>query len=175
MRESTLERIVPRDQAIIVDSSFAVRGFVSWEKATSLVMTKDAYTLIPRDGQFVRSPTVTIERPLVVALTHYVNVNPREYDADEIVSKSIILQRDAHTCQYCFEAGANTVDHVIPKSRGGLLTWGNSVAACTDCNSAKADRTPTEAGLTWPVIPKTFVNPRRESIQNAIYAHLGEM
>ena len=57
-----------------------------------------------------------------------------------------ILERDEHTCQYCGKK-ANTVDHVIPKSRGGSAAPNNLVAACLACNQKKADRTPAEAGM----------------------------
>lgn len=60
-----------------------------------------------------------------------------------------ILERDEHVCQYCGPTGrkATTVDHVIPKSRGGSSNPTNLVAACLECNQKKADRTPTEAGM----------------------------
>ena len=57
-----------------------------------------------------------------------------------------ILERDEHICQYCGKK-ANTVDHVIPKSRGGSAAPNNLVAACLACNQKKADRTPAEAGM----------------------------
>ena len=57
-----------------------------------------------------------------------------------------VLERDGHTCQYCGGKAA-TIDHVMPKSRGGTNSPGNLCAACTRCNSKKGDRTPEEAGM----------------------------
>jgi 5-methylcytosine-specific restriction endonuclease McrA len=59
-----------------------------------------------------------------------------------------VLRRDRYTCQYCGRQGGDlTVDHVLPKSRGGKSTWENLVAACRACNLKKGDRTPEEAGM----------------------------
>jgi 5-methylcytosine-specific restriction endonuclease McrA len=66
------------------------------------------------------------------------------------LSRSAILARDSHTCQYCgltLPAGRLTIDHVLPQSRGGGWSWTNLVAACPACNAAKANRTPDEAGM----------------------------
>ena len=58
-----------------------------------------------------------------------------------------IKARDGHRCGYCLVNRGTTVDHILPKSRGGAETWENLVAACERCNQAKADRTPEEAGM----------------------------
>lgn len=58
-----------------------------------------------------------------------------------------ILERDEHICQYCGCKKANTVDHVMPRSRGGSSSPTNLVASCLSCNQKKADRTPEEAGM----------------------------
>jgi len=70
-------------------------------------------------------------------------------------SKRAVLRRDRHLCAYC-SGGADTVDHLLPQSRGGKNTWLNTVAACTRCNNRKANRTPAEAAmpLAWkPAVP----------------------
>lgn len=67
-----------------------------------------------------------------------------------------VLKRDHGQCAYCGQPVAATMDHVVPKSRGGSTTWDNAVAACEPCNQRKADRTPDEAGMTllWePFVP----------------------
>jgi len=61
-----------------------------------------------------------------------------------------LARRDEYRCQYCGDTigvKGTTVDHVMPRSRGGPLTWENTVAACRRCNGRKADRTPEEAGM----------------------------
>lgn len=70
-----------------------------------------------------------------------------------------LKRRDNEQCAYCGQPGAGTMDHVIPKSRGGATWWDNAVLACGPCNWDKADRTPAEAGMTllWePFVPTTY-------------------
>lgn len=83
--------------------------------------------------------------PRVVRLVRYV-VTRWRYTAGPNWSKSGVLARDGHRCAYC-DASAATVDHVLPRSRGGRNTWKNTVASCYGCNQRKGDRTPAEAGM----------------------------
>jgi 5-methylcytosine-specific restriction endonuclease McrA len=64
------------------------------------------------------------------------------------------MARDGHRCGYCGDP-ASTVDHILPRSRGGKYTWRNTVAACSGCNQRKGDRTPDEAGMRLRVVPRT--------------------
>lgn len=76
--------------------------------------------------------------------------------------RSILYSRDAHICAYCgdsFEYNTLTIDHVIPKSRGGKNTWVNCVTACRPCNNRKGSRTPEEANMKLlyvPYVPNVF-------------------
>lgn len=65
------------------------------------------------------------------------------------LTKKNVLLRDDYTCAYCGCRGGRemTVDHVVPKSRGGASTWENLVASCSVCNGRKRDRTPKDAGM----------------------------
>ena len=87
--------------------------------------------------------------PLVLRLIRYVKTTFL-YARTPAWSKRGVLRRDHHRCAYC-EGTADTVDHLLPQSRGGLNTWQNTVAACTRCNNLKANRTPGEARmrLAW--------------------------
>ena len=109
----------------------------------------------------VHEPAIQTKRfrlrvPEVVTLTTYdrVPVNAVTF------SRRNVFKRDRFTCQYCgVQPGATelTIDHVVPRSRGGASSWTNCVLACVECNHAKADRTPAEAGLTLrsrPVRPQ---------------------
>jgi 5-methylcytosine-specific restriction endonuclease McrA len=62
------------------------------------------------------------------------------------LSRRALFARDEHRCQYC-GAVADSIDHIVPKSRGGAHSWENVAAACRPCNLAKRDRTPDEAGM----------------------------
>jgi len=82
--------------------------------------------------------------PEIIMLEKYI---PLPY-IDLVPSRKNIYLRDNHTCQYCGKKGINlTVDHVIPRSRGGGETWGNMVASCARCNNRKGDKTVEDAGL----------------------------
>ena len=111
----------------------------------------------------LRTPSTVFEVPSVLRLCYYVYVPQR----GATWSRSGILTRDRYTCVYC---GARvgewrrgrvltrydfTVDHLIPRSRGGGNTWGNTACACRWCNGRKDNRTPHEAGMRLRWEPKT--------------------
>jgi 5-methylcytosine-specific restriction endonuclease McrA len=89
--------------------------------------------------------------PRVVRLVHYV-VTRWRYSNGPAWSRAGVRARDGHRCAYC-GAVATTIDHVLPRSRGGRNTWLNTVAACGGCNQRKGDRTPAEAGMRLRVTP----------------------
>ena len=89
--------------------------------------------------------------PRVVRLVHYV-VTKWRFSKGPAWSRSGVRARDGHRCAYC-GASATTIDHVLPRSRGGRNTWLNTVAACGGCNQRKGDRTPAEAGMRLRVTP----------------------
>ncbi len=92
--------------------------------------------------------------PTIVRLITY--IAPRwRYTTGPRWSRPGVLIRDGRTCGYCGRA-ASTIDHILPRSRGGKNSWTNTVAACGSCNQRKGDRTPAEAGmqlLTTPTAP----------------------
>lgn len=96
-----------------------------------------------------------IRVPKVLRLVRYVAMKWK-YGKSTICSKKGILKRDSNRCGYC-GAAAHTVDHILPKSRGGPLSWENSVAACFKCNNRKANRTPEEAGMRLLIAPEAPV------------------
>jgi 5-methylcytosine-specific restriction endonuclease McrA len=89
--------------------------------------------------------------PRVVRLVQYV-VTRWRYTAGPSWSRAGVLARDQRRCAYCL-GRATTVDHVLPRSRGGRNTWLNTVAACEECNGRKGNRTPAEAGMRMRVEP----------------------
>ncbi|MBX6722265.1 MAG: HNH endonuclease [Dactylosporangium sp.] len=84
-------------------------------------------------------------KPTVLRLLSYVVTHWR-YTTAPAWSRRGVLVRDRHRCAYCL-GKASTVDHIVPRSRGGANTWLNTVAACGRCNQRKGDRTPAEAGM----------------------------
>jgi hypothetical protein len=89
--------------------------------------------------------------PKVVRLVHYV-VTRWRYTAGPAWSRTGVLKRDGRRCGYCTNP-ADTVDHILPRSRGGRNTWRNTIAACNRCNQAKGHRTPAEAGMVLKFQP----------------------
>ncbi len=115
------------------------------------------------DTVAIQGVTTTLRIPTVIRLKRYVNV-PRRHAR---WSRQGVMERDGHQCIYCGigvgdkQAGRVlskrdfTIDHIIPKSKNGRNTWGNTACACPVCNHRKGNRTPHEAGLTMLWEPKT--------------------
>ncbi|MDY7079499.1 MAG: HNH endonuclease [Chloroflexota bacterium] len=111
----------------------------------------------------LRTPCMVFEVPSVLRLRYYVNVPQR----GATWSRRGVLARDGYACIYCdarvgeqhhgrvITRADFTVEHLIPRSRGGGSTWGNTACACRWCNHRKADRTPHEAGMRLRWEPKT--------------------
>ena len=119
----------------------------------------------------IRSPRLAILPPEVILLKTYEGEGGRAV----VFSRKNLFKRDRYTCQYCgIQPGPEelTVDHVVPRSRGGTSTWENCVLACVECNKRKADRTPAQAGLkmrktprkpSWKALVQVPARDRRES------------
>ena len=102
------------------------------------------------DNRNVRSIYRTFDYPSVVRLIIFVRVPFRKI----ILSRKNILRRDNHRCQFCGSTSNLTIDHIIPKSKGGEDDWENLTTACIRCNNKKGDRTPDEAKMNLMTIPK---------------------
>ena len=114
-------------------------------RATVLVLKARAELLEKGEG-VLHSERLDLDRPCVIRLVRYVRI-PRDVHRRKITRKAV-LARDAYTCQYCGrEASGLTVDHVIPRSRGGESVWENIVASCAPCNRKKGNRMPREAQM----------------------------
>ncbi|GLY85004.1 HNH endonuclease [Actinoallomurus iriomotensis] len=90
--------------------------------------------------------------PRVLRLVRYVTMRWR-YGRGPAWTKHGLRRRDGGRCGYC-EAWADTVDHIVPRSRGGATSWENTVLACGPCNGRKGDRTPAEAGMRLLIVPR---------------------
>jgi 5-methylcytosine-specific restriction endonuclease McrA len=101
----------------------------------------------------LRSENTAIARPVVIRLVTYVKV-PRD-SARRKITRRAVFARDDWTCQYCGGRSNLTVDHVIPRSKGGVSTWDNIVASCAPCNRRKGDRMPRQANMHPRRPPRT--------------------
>jgi len=118
-----------------------------------LLLTFEEWVELGRDtGRAIRTPSRTIAAPEVIVLKKYGERPPRKV----VFNRPNLYRRDQFTCQYCGVALASddlTIEHILPRSRGGPTSWENCVAACEDCNTRKADKTPREAGMKLRSVP----------------------
>jgi 5-methylcytosine-specific restriction endonuclease McrA len=132
-------------RVLVLNASYEPINVCNIRRATVLVL-KERAEIIERGAGALHSERLTFERPCVIRLIRYVRV-PRDVHRRKITRKAV-LARDEWTCQYCGHRAAGlTVDHVIPRSRGGLSVWENIVASCAPCNRKKGNLTPREASM----------------------------
>ena len=155
---------VMRDMASVLDvQDYLLLSFEDW-----VDLGRDT-------GRWIQTPNTRIAAPDVVLLKKYGERPPRRV----VFNRPNLIRRDEYVCQYCgvdlTEVRA-TIEHVIPRSRGGETGWFNCVAACDDCNSRKDNRTPKEAGMplrkkpTKPFWKPTLALPRSSASIRASWA-----
>ncbi|RKW69446.1 HNH endonuclease [Galactobacter caseinivorans] len=135
-------------RTLVLNAGFEPLAVVSDRRAVVLVLRSRARVLEVAEDPLV-APAGSFPRPTVILLDRYIRPNRRRPGP---VSRRAVLRRDAHRCAYC-GAGADTVDHVRPRSRGGPSSWTNLVACCRKCNHAKADRLLEDLGWKLRVKP----------------------
>jgi 5-methylcytosine-specific restriction endonuclease McrA len=139
-------------RALVLNASLEPLGVVSSRRALLLVLATKA-EVVHTTGRTYHSERADLPEPSVVRLARYIRV---PHDRAVAVNRRTVFARDGHRCQYCGGA-AESIDHVLPRSRGGAHVWENVVAACRRCNTRKEDHLPNEAGLvlrTQPVAPR---------------------
>jgi 5-methylcytosine-specific restriction endonuclease McrA len=136
--------------ALVLNASFEPLSVVPSRRAACLVLDEKA-EVVEHDGTLLRSESLSLPNPLVIRLLYMVKV---PYHRRTALSRRAVFARDDHRCQYCGSV-ADSIDHVVPKSRGGLHVWENVAAACRRCNLDKRDRTPDEAGMKLAKRPHT--------------------
>lgn len=157
----------PVPHVLVLNASYEPLGVVPLRRALVLVLENKAVCL-EESGAFLHSATVTVPAPSVVRLKRFVRV---PYRGPVPLTRRALFARDGGRCMYC-GAVATSVDHVIPRSRGGLHAWDNVVASCRRCNHVKADRHLVElgwrlrhkpappTGLAWRIIGTGHRDPR---------------
>lgn len=113
-------------------------------KAIVLLYLGKAELIAASEGKFLHSVRNRMPFPSIVRLSVFVRIPFKKI----VLSRKNILRRDGHRCQYCGRTDVTlTVDHVVPKARGGMDSWENLVCACTHCNNKKGYRTLNEADM----------------------------
>ncbi|HUQ17144.1 MAG TPA: HNH endonuclease [Candidatus Saccharimonadales bacterium] len=134
-----------------------------------VLLDKQKAVVIEQNGHIVASERARIPSPSVIRLAYHIK-RPRPVVK---MTRKEVLVRDDHTCQYCGKRGHDlTLDHVIPRHRGGEHTWENVVAACKACNHRKGGRTVKESSMTLARQP--FRPPSTPSYLFSSYIRSGE-
>ena len=159
-----------RGRVLVLNASYEPLNVCTVRRAMILLL-KEKAEMLERGNGVLRSETMRLDRPEVIRLISFVRV-PRDIHRRRITRKAV-LARDDWTCQYCgAERPTLTVDHVIPRSRGGESVWENIVASCAPCNRRKGNRLPREIRMhprnrPKPPGPTVFIRiaaPRTPSV-----------
>jgi len=139
-------------QVLVLDQGYSPHRVVSWQRAVCMLFGGKVEVLEEYDEE-IRSPSLAIRMPAVVRLLSQARRQRRVVR----FSRFNVLLRDGFSCQYCGalpHARELTMDHVVPRARGGGTRWNNVVAACRPCNFRKGSRTPEEARMSLSRIPQ---------------------
>ena len=147
---------------LVLDTLGFPVAFVSWQRAVNLQWQDRAVVVTEDAKRVLRSPSFEMGMPRVIKLRNHIS---RKLRLKVPMTRRNIAIRDNSSCQYCgvvLETAEYTIDHVLPRARGGSSVWANLVLTCAQCNKRKSDRTPQEAGLVLrqkPMEPDQF-DPR---------------
>jgi hypothetical protein len=148
------------------DAHFATYDFASWRELSDL---KDEFER--ERHEWIGLVKGRLAVPQVIRLLNF----DRHSKMRVPLSRRNIYLRDGNVCQYCgkkFPTSELSLDHVMPRSRGGGSTWTNLVCACTDCNARKGAKTPAEAGMRLIRLPRKVAAPAQLiRVQHASWAH----
>jgi len=141
----------PGARVLLLNASFEPLAVVTAKRAIVLMLSGKAECVqAALEGAAFHSENLTVPAPSVMRLSRYVRV---PYRRAVPMTRAGVLRRDLRRCAYCGKK-ADTIDHVIPRSRGGAHSWENCVAACKACNSKKADKLLEELGWVLEKAPK---------------------
>jgi 5-methylcytosine-specific restriction endonuclease McrA len=155
-------------KTLLLNSSYEPLGTVDAQRAICMQINEHVYVEEVYD-KTIRSQKAEWKIPSVVRLKKYIDVRKRRKKS--AAKRARIFMRDKHRCVYCgkkFHESGLTLDHVHPKSRGGLATPENLVTSCMTCNQLKGDRTPEEARM--PLLN----NNRKIPLDGAVMIHYSD-
>ncbi len=131
------------EEVLVLNHNYQPLNITNVRRALGMLCLGKAHT-VETDSKVFRAERLSIRMPTVVRLNYHV----RRPTPSLRVSRKSIFARDRYTCQYCGRRNtALTIDHVIPRERGGGTDWTNLVCCCTRCNNRKGNRTPEEVGM----------------------------
>lgn len=149
-------------QVLVLNATYEPINVCSLQRAVVLVLKHKAEVL-EHAARKLRSATADHVHPLVIRLMYFVRIPRHE---SRRISRRAVFARDGFACQYCGTTSHLTVDHVVPRSRGGDSSWGNVVTSCAPCNLRKGNRLPAEIDMH----PRTTPRPPRPDVFIAVAA-----
>jgi len=147
-------------KTLLLNSNYEVLDFIDERKVIKFLIKEKAEVISHWHNEKIYLNKSNIYFPAIMRMRNIVKRRPIK---KIIFSRKTILKRDSYQCQYCgyIDSRKNiTVDHIVPRSRGGMNSFANCVAACRSCNIKKGNKTPEEAGmrlLREPFLPKDFI------------------
>ncbi len=157
-QEKSQQPHILQKSVVVFSKNYMPLTRINIRRAVVLLITGQAESmLLSNTKQWeVRSPSVVLQIPEHIRL---MNGNPQRNWKIPPVNRHEVLRRDNHTCQYCGSIKHLTIDHLIPRSKGGSHSWDNVVTACSKCNSIKGNRLLHETGMTLKSKPKAPIHP----------------
>ena len=152
-------------QVLVLNASYEPLNITSWRRATILMIKGKAESLEEDADHNIRQ---NVKAPTVIRLRDFIRVPYREIP----LTRKNIFQRDQNCCKYCGQSNQKlSIDHVIPRSRGGTDNWENVITACLQCNVIKGNRTPEEAKM--PLLGKPYKPLNNLSFETSKQIHSG--
>lgn len=136
-------------KVLVLNADYRALSVCSVYKAFLLTYLKKAEMVTTVEGKRIRTVSRSFEVPSIIRLHTYINIPFKNV----MLTRYNIFKRDGYRCLYCSATENLTIDHVLPRSRGGTSVWTNLVTACRKCNSKKGNRLPEEAGMKLPYQP----------------------
>ena len=136
-------------KVLVLNQDYQAISVCSVERAFVLVFLNKAELVSENSLKTMRTVTSHFRRPLVIRLNRYVQIPFKKIS----LTRQNIFKRDGFRCQYCGTRDGLTLDHVLPRSKGGHDSWHNLITACQKCNTYKGNRTPEEAEMIIKVKP----------------------
>jgi 5-methylcytosine-specific restriction endonuclease McrA len=136
-------------KALVLNQDYSPISICSIQRAFVLVFMEKVEMITCFNGNKFHSVNAEYPIPAVIRLQRYINV---PYKSVEL-TRNNVFRRDNFICQYCGKESDLSLDHLVPRSKGGKSNWRNLVTACKTCNSLKGDETPEAIGLTLKNLP----------------------
>ena len=151
------------NSVLVLNADYFPINVTSFKRGFSLLY-KGKAEVVKSTDELIPCGLGTIKRPVIIRLNNYIKYKARKIR----VNRHRIMRRDGHSCVYCGSKKNLTIDHIVPKSKGGENTWMNLVTCCSPCNFKKGDKLLHESGLTMikgPSEPTIFYDTSGEKLK----------